>query len=63
MSALRLLPRHCPLFQILVLLSHLIIEGLFARSELLIFTEKAFLQLIVGLDVVSGRVLWLLGVL
>ncbi len=63
MSALRLLTRNCPLFKILVFLSHLIIEGLFAGSELFIFTEKTFLQLIVGLDVVSGRVLWLFGVL
>jgi hypothetical protein len=63
MSTLGLLARNGPLLQALILLSNLIIEGLFARSELLVFTEKAFFQLIVSLDVVSGRVLWLLGVL
>ena len=63
MSALGLFARNGPLLQALILLSNLIIEGLFARSELLVLTEKAFLQLIVSLDVVSGRVLWLLGVL
>ena len=64
MSTLWFLSRHCPLLQVLILLSYLIIEGLFTRSQLLIFTEKAFLQLIVSLDVVSGsRVLRLFGVL
>ena len=63
MSTLSLLTRDGPLLQVLVLFSDLIIEGLFARSELLVLTEKAFLQLIVCLDVVGRRVLWLLGVL